>query len=92
MTGRIREFRTLDDESPFLSDPITECEVGNAVHKLNNDKAPGYDEVTYEHIKYAGHPLVKILCLLYKLCIRSEYIPLKRHTSPIVQGKKYMHS
>ena len=90
VTRRIREFRALDDESPFLSDPITECEVENAVRKLNNNKAPGYDGITSEHIKYAGHPLVRILCLLYRHCIRSEYIPLSLRKGiqiPLYKGK-----
>lgn len=48
-------------EMQLLNEPITENEVLKAIGKLKNDKAPGYDNIVNEYIKYTKH----ILCNLY---------------------------
>ena len=90
VTRRIKEFLAFNDESPFLANPVTEYEVERAIRELNNNKAPGYDGITSEHVKFAGPSLVRILCLLFKQCIKSEYIPLsfrKGIQVPLYKGK-----
>ena len=46
-----------------------------AINMLHLNKAPGYDEVTTKHVKYAGPVLVDLLCTLYNAILSSEYIP-----------------
>ena len=36
-----------------LEQPFTTLEIKKAVNKLKNNKSPGYDKITSEHIKYA---------------------------------------
>ena len=90
VTRCVRELLALNDESPFLSQPITELEVERAIKKLNNNKSPGYDGITSEHVKYAGHSLIRALSLLYNHCIKSEYIPTSFRRGiqvPLYKGK-----
>ena len=90
VTTQVKELCKRDDISKFLEIPISETEVRNAIKKLNNNKAPGYDGITAEHIKFAGESLVYTLCLIYNHCIKNEYIPhsLKRGIQiPLYKGK-----
>ena len=90
VSDQVRELLQGDDISRFLQNPISEREVEVAVSKLNNNKAPGYDGVTSEHVKHAGPPLIRILCLLYNQCVSREYIPLsfrKGIQVPLYKGK-----
>ena len=90
VTRCVSEYLRTEDLSDFLINPITECETRGAVKKLNNGKAPGYDGLTTEHIKFAGEPLVHILCLLFNQCIRNEYVPLSLRKGiqvPLYKGK-----
>ena len=50
-------------------------EVDKAIAKLHLGKAPGYDEISTEHLRYAGPLLSMVLCNLYNECIRIEYVP-----------------
>ena len=86
VTARVREFNSNTDTSVFLEVPISETEVRKAIKKLNNNRAPGYDSITAEHIKHAGEPLVRILCLMYNHCIKNEFIPQskRRNTNSTV--------
>ena len=63
------------DIDQFTSDPFTSEEISKAISKLHNAKAPGYDLITTEHIKYAGTKLVEILTKLFNVCINSECVP-----------------
>ena len=44
-----------------LDTPITKCEVAQSIHKLRNNRAPEYDQITPEILKYApteSHDLI----------------------------------
>ena len=58
--------------------------------KLHKGKSPGYDDVTSEHLLYAGEHLISILCILYNACVANEYIPIcyrKGLQVPLYKGK-----
>ena len=42
---------------------------------LPNNKAPGDDGITYEHVRFSGEVLVKNLVVLYNKIVELEYIP-----------------
>ena len=59
----------------FFQHPITETETKNILTLLPNNKAPGDDGITYEHVIFSGEVLVKNLVVLYNRIIELEYIP-----------------
>ena len=78
------------DTSTFTDLPFCEREMSDAINKLNCNKAPGYDDITTEHVKFAGSFLVTLLCLLYNRCLALEYIPCnfrKGVQVPLYKGK-----
>ena len=94
MLERINAFietsTKMKDKSTFLDKPFTEDEVREAICKLNMGKTPGHDGITSEHVKHAGPPLVSMLCILFNMCIVSEYIPCnfrKGIQVPLYKGK-----
>ena len=57
---------------------------------LHTKKAPGFDDVTTEHIKYAGPLMVDLLCFLFNAILECEYIPccFRRGVQvPLYKGK-----
>ncbi len=54
---------------------IPEKEIEDILIALPNNKAPGDDGITYEHIKHSGDILVGKLAILYNKIIELEYIP-----------------
>ena len=79
-------FRTVSDfvelyndgsdcSDTFLQDVFSTAEVKNAIKTLNKGKAPGFDRIVAEHIKYAGESTVDLLCTLYNRIRATEYIP-----------------
>ena len=90
VTEHVKGLVQTEDVSIFLRDPISNFEVENAIKKLNNKKAPGYDGITAEHVKFAGMPIVQVICLLFNQCVRAEYVPLglrKGIQVPLYKGK-----
>ena len=75
VTTNVREWSQGNEKSEFLEIPFTEREIEVAVLKLNNGKTPGHDDITSEHVKYAGRSLVTVLCLVLNACVQIEYIP-----------------
>ncbi len=53
------------DFDDILKDPITLKEIEDILIVLPNNKAPGDDGITYEHIKHFGDILVGKLAILY---------------------------
>ena len=49
--------------------------VDSAINELKLGKAAGNDEVSAEHLKYCHPILTSMLCALFKLMLRFEYIP-----------------
>ena len=78
------------DVSPSLLEPFSFEEIKSANLKLHLSKAPGFDNITTEHIRFAGHALISVLCNLYNACVKLEYIPLsfrKGVQIPLYKGK-----
>ena len=86
----VNEYNTLNDNDDFLAVPFTEGEVYTAVKKLHLKKACGFDNISTEHIKYAGPCLIYILTLVYNYIRESEYIPINFRRGlqvPLYKGK-----
>ena len=62
----------LDD---VLHNDFTFTEVKSAVESLKMNKAPGWDNITAEQIKYGGEELWRCLLGLYNSLTRIEHIP-----------------
>ena len=78
------------NSSRFLAIPFSLDEINLAILKLHLGKAPGYDNVTTEHIRHAGPALSAVLCELYNACIMIEYVPdcfRKGVQVPLYKGK-----
>ena len=65
-----------DCSDTFLQNPFSTAEVKDAIKTLNKGKAPGFDRIVAEHIKYAGESIVDLLCTLYNEIRDIEYIPV----------------
>ena len=61
-------------EEPF--EPFTNEEIYRALKELGEDKLPGYDEVTAEHLVNAGEEIVSVLTALYNRMFVLEYVPI----------------
>ena len=86
----VEEKAKLQDQDNFLEEEFTVDEISKAIKCLHKDKAPGFDDITTEHIVYASDILTLILCLLFNACIRNEYVPIcfKRGVQiPLFKGK-----
>ena len=80
----------LDDTDQFLEHAFSHAEMAKAMTKLHKGKSLGYDDVTSEHLLYAGEHLISILCILYNACVANEYIPIcfrKGLQVPLYKGK-----
>ena len=49
--------------------------VGKVINDMSNNKAPGHDSLTIEHIKYAHPSLVVILCKLFNIILDTGFVP-----------------
>ena len=66
---------SIVDIDDIFQHPITETEIKNILTSLPNNKAPGHDGTTYEHVRFSGEVLVKKLVVLYNKIVELEYIP-----------------
>jgi hypothetical protein len=66
---------SIDMESHLLDNPVNTQEVTECIKQLKNKKAPGWDQITAEHIKYGGQALVNMLTCLFNGMIQYEIIP-----------------
>ena len=85
-----RYLREKEGDNLFLQHPFLSAELDEAIKSLNMNKAPGFDDITSEHVKYAGIPLRKVLLSLYNSMIELEYIPVCCGTGvqvPLYKGK-----
>ena len=86
----VSRYNNLDDVDGFLEQPFSTYEISKAIGTLHSNKAPGYDEITAEHLKYAGPVMTDILYDLFKAIIDNEYIPdgFRRGVQvPLYKGK-----
>ena len=70
--------------SDSLASQITENEVYTALKTMPNNKAASHDNITYEHIKYAGHQAIALLTRLFNLIIKTEIFPKKLKIGVII--------
>ena len=78
----------LDD---ILQEVFTTDEVQKVIKSLKNNKAPGWDDITAECIKYGGSEIVKTVTKLCNLITDKEYIPWQFKIGlliPIPKGEK----
>ena len=64
--------KIVDD---IMEEPISQKEIDNIIGDLKLRKAPGWDNITGEQVKYGGKMLAKCLMLLFNLITKIEYIP-----------------
>ena len=91
VTDRVRNlFENKGGDNPFYATPFTQREIHEAIMTQNGNKAPGFDNVTGEHIKYAGETIDEVLLLLYNSMMDLEYVPVCCRTGvqvPLYKGK-----
>ena len=83
----------LEDIDTFLEREFTPKKISEAISKLHVGKAPGFDYITTEHLKWAADILVTLLSILYNTCIQNEYvlICLRRGLQvPLYKGKMHI--
>ena len=87
---KINELVATRDTDDFTMNNFTYEEVAKGISTLNSGKAPGYDGMTKEHLKYAGPNMVKVLVLLFNWILLTEYIPINFRRGvqiPLYKGK-----
>ena len=72
---KVQSWYSDRDSDQFTNERFSEDEVKKAFQKLNSGKAPGYDDISSEHLKYAGNRILKLLAMLYSSIISLEYVP-----------------
>ena len=80
-----------NSEPTIIKKTITTSEVEDCVKSLKNKKAPGFDHITSEHIKYGGQVLLSALCHLYNRMVKLVHIPKHQKVGvivPIPKGEK----
>lgn len=65
VVNRIKLEEMLTNTDDILDTPKTIQEVDTVVNSLSNQKAPGFDEITYEHFKYGGSRLRVALVFIH---------------------------
>ncbi len=78
-------------KSSIMTNPICEDEVVKCVQQLKNNKAPGKDLITAEHIKYGGKRLIKSLAYIFNQIVKLDYYPPSFKVGiivPIPKGEK----
>ena len=90
VTESVKFWARGSNPSPFLRSLFTDDEIHAATLELHLSKAPGYDNISTEHIIFAGPGLISVLCRLYNACIEIEYVPIcfrKGVQVPLYKGK-----
>ena len=83
--------KSFNHGNKSLEKPFVSSEVVNIIQGLKNKKAPGFDEITSEHIKYGGKKLMSIMTSIYNSITYHETVPahLKKGVIiPIPKGAK----
>lgn len=69
------EIESLNRTADITSELITEAEVKGIYKTLKNGKAPGYDGISNEHLKYAGPIATKAITLMLNSMVQLEHVP-----------------
>ena len=84
-------FNNTDDATGTLIGDFTVNEIAIVCKGLPNNKASGYDTITYECVKYGGYELFKKLSYLFNNIVHFMYIPSAlKHIIiiPLYKGKQ----
>ena len=65
---------SIGDDSHIFDNPIMSCEVREVIDELKCNKAPGYDQISAEHLQYGGHKLASILTCVFNSMCHNEHI------------------
>ena len=87
VTDFVRSYNEEDEIGNFLEHCFPTEEVSKANYTLHINKAPGFDEVTSEHLHYAGPIMTEFLCDLFN-SIRDTYLFQTRCPSASTQRQR----
>jgi hypothetical protein len=65
-------------------------DVRQAIKSMSRGKSPGHDDLSIEHLRYAGCHLPRVLAMFYSLCVGHSYLPapmMKTVVVPIIKNK-----
>ncbi len=62
--------------SPHMNEPFTSKEVEKARKKLKWKKAPGWDEISTEHLRHGGSQFLKLVTVLFNKVRLEHYFPV----------------
>ncbi|XP_049866364.1 uncharacterized protein LOC126372623 [Pectinophora gossypiella] len=69
---------------------FTVDDVVKAIRGMKRGKSPGHDNLSIEHVLYAGEPLWSMLCVIYNLFVKYSYLPdplMRTVVVPIVKNR-----
>ena len=73
---------------PALEEPIVIDEIKEQLLTVKQGKAPGPDNICNEHLIYGGDIILRYLCKLFNMILKTEYVPLSfRHGTIITLYK-----
>lgn len=78
------ELTSSEREDTITQEPITYDELGKALRRLKNRKAPGGDGITNEHLKNIGPVARQAILLLLNSMISVEHVPAQHKHGVIV--------
>ena len=96
MKVRYEEMKAVYTTPPiFKTDEMDVQLISEIVSQLNNGKAAGLDGLSAEHLKNSHPILIVIMCKLFNLFVKNEYIPGSfgiSYTVPIPKQDGRSHS
>lgn len=73
-----------------LSVRFTAKDVRRVITSMTRGKSPGHDDLSIEHLKYAGVHIPRVLAMFYSLCLGHSYLPpamMRTVVVPIIKSK-----
>ena len=75
VTRDLEWIKLLCEKSTWSSNPISELEVRQAIHRLQLGKAAGIDDISPEHVKFAADAVTPYLTELFNKMRDERKIP-----------------
>ena len=69
------ETLEINPTNEYINGPITEEEIQQCIKVLKNNKAPGYDNIVNEQIKYTAPMMINIYKKLFNIVFETGIIP-----------------
>ena len=88
---KVMEKESVLSNENLLENPITDDELNKIMNTLRNKKAPGWDCVSSEHVKYGGCRLRTCIKYLFQIIVKYEIVPVHFKLGiivPIPKGTK----